>query len=194
MKDFTDDELDFIEEQLNYQDNLELVSEKTKNGGDNIKIAELSPPSKKDSNYIPAYKKPMHWVIGLIIAPIILSAVLMFLIARVEAMFGTDSLDWLANDSTGQSVTKIAESIGFTWLPTVIEIYKERWLIVGLIFTVFFILAAIVIIYDNFIAKKLKKRIMIKKQEKRNRKLQEQSQKTQNQNNENDEKNKKGEE
>lgn len=158
MKKLTDEELAFIEEQLSYQDDLEFVAEKNNDTGGNIKVTSLPPVSNSKKSKVPAYRNPMHWTVALIMAPILLSGVLMFLIMRVEAMFGADSLNWLANDSTGQSVKQIAQEMGFTWLAPVVEIYKERWLIVGLLFTVFFILAAMVIVYDNFLSTKLKNR------------------------------------
>lgn len=159
MKNYTEEELEFIENTLQHQEDIEIVKGEDEKGKTSFKIDKLpSPRPKKKKNKTPAYKNPIHWMAAFIIAPVLLSAILMFLIFRVESMLGSGTLEWLANDPTGSQVKDAATGMGFEWLAPVITIYDNRWLIVAILFTVFFSIAILVIVYDNFIAVKLQQR------------------------------------
>lgn len=145
----TEEEIAFIEETLDSQEDLELLDE---NDQQRIRIVQKPKVKKKK---IPAYKNPMHWVVAFISAPILLSGAFMFFLFRLETILGAGSLEWLTDSGSGELVKNTAEEMGLTWLPQVLEIYENRWLIIGILFTVFFILAIIVIIYDNIVQTKL---------------------------------------
>jgi len=164
MKDLTNEEIAFIEDTLEYQDNLELSKDLNKNDSSDYKVKTVSAPIKKQKHRVPAYKNPAHWAAAFMVAPILFSALLMFLLFRVEAMFGSGTLEWLANDPTGKEVKDAAAGMGFEWVATVATIYDNRWLIVAAIFTLFFFIAMLVILYDNFFSVKIA-------QWKRNKKL-----------------------
>lgn len=158
-RELTEEELEFLQETLDVQDDLEISED-----NDEIKIVERPKVKYKKT---PAYKNPVHWVVGLILAPVLLSGAFMFFLLRLETIFGAGSLEWLTGSDSGKLVKDTASEMGFTWLPQVLEIYENRWLIVGAIFTVFFILAILVIVYDNIIQPKLmSKKNKAKKKEK----------------------------
>lgn len=146
----TEEELLFLEETLDRKEDLEISD-----SGEEIKIVEKPKIKQKK---VPAYKNPMHWVVGFILAPVLFSGVFMFLLLRLEIILGAGSLEWLTGSESGKLVEDTASEMGLTWLPQVIEVYENRWLIIGAIFTIFFLLALIVIVYDNFIQPKLSNR------------------------------------
>lgn len=170
-QEYSDDELSFIREQLEGRENITVSQD------DNHLDIKVTPKKTKQEiryekkrNKVPPYKNPAHWAAGFIVAPILLSGILMFLLFRVEAMFGSGSLRWLANDESGQSVTNIATDMGFTWLSPVVNIYENRWLIIAALFTFFFIIASLLILYDNFISgKNLTNRSKKRKENKKNK-------------------------
>lgn len=155
MKEYSEEELAFIEHTLEGQEDVDLEK---KSGKVKININQITKKKssiKKDK--IPPYKNPVHWVAALIIAPVLLSGALMFLLLRVESMLGSGTLEWLTNDPTGVQVKEAATTMGFEWLGPLAEIYDNRWLIVAILFTFFFIIAIFVVVYDNLIIHKYRK-------------------------------------
>lgn len=157
----TEAELAFIESTLDLKDNIEIQS----TDENEITIIHKEEKRKKATKKTPPYKNPMHWVVGFIMAPVLFSGVFMFFLMRLEIIFGSGSLKWLSDSDDGTLVVKTADEMGMTWLPEVIQIYQQRWVIVGILFTTFFLLAIAVIIYDNIIQPRLK----MKKAEKKSR-------------------------
>lgn len=162
----TAEELSFIEETLDLQDNM-IVE------GSNDEIIIVQPKEEKQKKLkTPAYRNPLHWAVGLIMAPILLSGAFMFFLLRLEVIFGTGSLAWLSDTNSDGLVEDTATEMGIGWLPEIVEVYQNRWLIIGALFTVFFILAAIVVIYDSVLLPK----ILEKKDKKRKAKIESENQ------------------
>lgn len=162
MKNLSEEELAFIEKTLEAQDEIEVKQDPASSEVLFKKVERITPKRHK----IPAYKNPMHWAAGLVLAPILLSGAFMFLVFRVEAMFGSGTLKWFADDPTGEEVKSIATAMGITWLEPLINIYSNRWLIVAGLFTVFFVVAIIVILYDNILRPQMRIRKERKTEEK----------------------------
>lgn len=163
MKNLSEEELAFIEKTLEAQDEIEVKHDTSSSEVLFKKVERIAPKKRKT----PAYKNPMHWVAGFILAPVLFSGAFMFLIFRVEAMFGSGTLQWFAEDPTGEEVKNIATAMGITWLEPLINLYSNRWLIVAGLFTVFFVVAIIVILYDNV----FRPRMMIRKERKAKEKV-----------------------
>lgn len=158
MKNLSEEELAFIEKTLEAQDDVEVQHNPSSSEVLFKKVERIAPKRHK----IPAYKNPMHWAAGLVLAPILLSGAFMFLVFRVEAMFGSGTLRWFSEDPTGEEVKSIATAMGITWLEPLINVYSNRWLIIAGLFTVFFVVAIIVILYDNI----LQPQMMMRKEKK----------------------------
>lgn len=162
----TAEELEFLEETLEDQEELEFVEDN-----------EASPIKKKDKpafnkrKKVPPYKNPMHWVVAFILAPVLLSGAFMFFLLRLETVFGAGSLQWLSESESGGLVKETASDMGMTWLPEVIQVYDNRWLIIGALFTLFFVLAIMVIVYDNVIQPYIQEKRNSKKKKSKSKKV-----------------------
>lgn len=144
---FSEQELDFIENALSTRQDLELSEERV---DDNKGKSHVKPVIRKTvQSSTPGYKKTSHWIAALFILPFLLVGVFyLFLLNAQSFLGGKGTLDWLANSHYGNEIADTAAKSGFTWLPTFLEIYAYRWPIIIGCFAVCFAFVGILMVRD----------------------------------------------
>lgn len=85
--------------------------------------------------------------IGTLVAlPFILSAGLLYTLARYDSLIGSGGLEFLSKNLSSQEAQRLANDSGLPEIKTFVSIYDHRALIIALIFTFFFGLAAIIVL------------------------------------------------
>lgn len=150
-RDLTELEKDFIENQLKEKNNVEIIEKE-----DYIEIIELKKPKFDTKNFF--LFRPTFWVTIILIIPFIITAFIMTTIIRIESFLGADSLKWLSSNNMSDQIQQVSQESGISWLPMFLDIYPNIGIIIGVIFAVFIILAAIVLIINFLIKDKKNKK------------------------------------
>lgn len=137
MENMSEEEKNFVNEVLeDYKDDKKTNTKIVKN------------KEKKEKSSIAPYKKISNWVAAFFVLPFLLTGVFFAFLMRAQAYLGSGTIQWLSDNNMGKEIAETAAKAGFGWLPTFLEIYEYRWIIIIACFTVCFIIAILLMLLD----------------------------------------------
>lgn len=141
-RNLNENELNFIKREISRRDeNIEFDV-------DDYKVKVKKQENRKEVKPLKFYQKFSFWAIIMLIIPVIISMFLINSFMRIEKVFGAGSLDFLSKDEVTDEMLLQLEINGFNGLPELISFYENKEIIIGVIFTVFILIAASFMILD----------------------------------------------
>lgn len=140
-RNLNENELNFIKREISRRENIEVEFDDSK-----VKVKKRE--NRKENKPLKFYQKFSFWAGVMIVIPIIISMFLVNSFMRIEKVFGAGSLDFLSKDEVTDEMLLQLEINGFNGLPELISFYENKEIIIGVIFTVFILIAASFMILD----------------------------------------------
>lgn len=141
-RNLNENELNFIKREISRRDeNIEFDVE-------DYKVKVKKQENRKEVKPLKFYQKFSFWAIIMLIIPVIISMFLINSFMRIEKVFGKGALDFLSTDEVTDEMLLQLEINGFNGLPELISFYENKEIIIGVIFTVFILIAASFMILD----------------------------------------------
>lgn len=93
-------------------------------------------PKRKRHKKRRFYQKVSTWAALIMLIPAILSTLFILNMMRIESIIGNDAIKVLTSDQLPEDFKEQAAAGGMEWIPQYVELYKNKELIVGGMFTV----------------------------------------------------------
>lgn len=150
MRNLTEGEKEFLKDNIasDYEE-IEM-----NDSSDKPVIRKRTVVRTKSKKFAP-WKKLSNWAAFFFLLPFLGWALLYLMIFRVESVLGNGSLEYLSTQEITPEVVEAAEKAGFGWLPTALEVYENRNLIILIMFIFFVAIAVVLMIIDVSRSKKL---------------------------------------
>lgn len=140
----SDEERAFLEEQLAGRDDVNLHED-----DDGKVLVEKVRPVKERRRSI--FGSMYFWIGVVLTIPVIIVGFMAFIIGRISLMFGgTQVLDAIAKEGMTETAQQTLNDVGLTWFPQFLELYEMRWLLGAGVFTVFIVIAGIMLAIELY--------------------------------------------
>lgn len=121
--------------------------------GDSIENSESSADTNSIVEAVREYKTPWYkrfMTLGFVTIGVGMFAVatVLYVLARLNTIFGSGGLNFLAEKGLTPEVEKIAGNSGFTWIRQALDIYSHRTMIIGGIIVATFLVALLFFVAD----------------------------------------------
>lgn len=143
MRDLTDEELELINSSLE-SSGRHLRAEKSDEGAE---IKAVKPEVCKKARARFFFLRPAFWGGVFIFIPVIFTLAFMSVISRVDAVMGTGALEELAKLSDSDLGALGLNENGLDWIPVVVQIYDQRFLILSITWGVCLVFAALLFFF-----------------------------------------------
>lgn len=147
-RNLSEEERAFIESTLSSRDDVEFYDT---DDGDVVFDTIQHVPEKRRN----IFKSMYFWIVVVMTIPTILVGLMAVYFGRIAAMFGgTEVLDAIAEEGVSSEAQTLLDTAGLTWFPQFLEVYDMRWFIGAGVFTVFLLIAAVLLFIELYRSKK----------------------------------------
>lgn len=146
MRELTPQELAFIDDRLDKYETEEEIEEKQVKNKKNKKA--------KVRRKLNPFFSLTNWGVGLMIIPIIFTMLFLSMMNQVEQALSVETLKMFKDQALAPEAREQLENSSYSWILSVSEIYANRGIIIGGVFTFFIILMVILISIDVLIVKR----------------------------------------
>lgn len=138
-RELTPEELAFIHETIDDEEIEESIVEDNRF----TKEETVKDRKKGKKKKTPTLLKGRTWSIFFFVIPFFLGALFLYMITQLPNSFGgIESLEFINELSQVQGIDNVTQDFGLEWIPNFLYIYDNKELILGGIFTLFFIASA----------------------------------------------------
>lgn len=89
------------------------------------------------------------WAVLAMIPPLVGTAILyIFIFQASSTVGGSDNLKWLASQKMDGSTKKMLKQYNMEWLQEAISVYNQRYIIIGVMFTIGIIISMVLLMLD----------------------------------------------
>jgi hypothetical protein len=142
MRELSQEEESFIRDSLVRRKDIKIHEDNNE-----LKISKKVPKKVFVRHF---WGRPLFWGGLFILLPLSFIGMFTYSIYHIQSVLGASSLGSLI-ESDSETLNSMSQVSGLTWLPQFIEVYKQKTVIFGGIFTGLIIIIAVIIIWDIFV-------------------------------------------